>query len=206
MEIINKTQKSMKTERQILRRGWRMVALAAGVLFAGGNVFTSCTDYDLDERTPDGWGSSIYSWLDEQGNFTNTVRMIEDLGYKEVLAKTGSKTLFVADDAAYDRFFSNNSWGVASYDQLTVSQKKLLLFGSMLDNSMQLSTLPSVQGTPPTEGECMRRFASSSVYDSVSVLMPEQMRFRSSGRGSVRSACRLWIRKIRSSSPSLPRG
>ena len=92
MEIINKTQKSMKTERQILRRGWRMVALAAGVLFAGGNVFTSCTDYDLDERTPDGWGSSIYSWLDEQGNFTNTVRMIDDLGYKEVLAKTGSKT------------------------------------------------------------------------------------------------------------------
>lgn len=175
MEIINKTQKSMKTERQILRRGWRMVALAAGVLFAGGNVFTSCTDYDLDERTPDGWGSSIYSWLDEQGNFTNTVRMIEDLGYKEVLAKTGSKTLFVADDAAYDRFFSNNSWGVANYDQLTVSQKKLLLFGSMLDNSMQLSTLPSVQGTPPKEGECMRRFASSSVYDSVSVLMPEQM-------------------------------
>ena len=165
----------MKTERQILRHGWRMAALAAGVLLAGGSAFTSCTDYDLDERTPDGWGSSIYSWLDEEGNFTNTVRMIEDLGYKEVLAKTGSKTLFVADDAAYERFYRNNSWGVSGYEQLSISQKKLLLFGSMLDNSMQLSVLPSIQGNPPVEGECMRRYASSSVYDSVTVFNAELM-------------------------------
>lgn len=165
----------MKTERQILRRSRHLAVLAAGVLLAGSSAFLSCTDYDLDERTPDGWGSSIYSWLDEQGNFTNTVRLIEDLGYKEVLAKTGSKTLFVADDAAYERFYRNNSWGVSNYDQLSPSQKKLLLFGSMIDNSMQLSTLPSVQGTPPNEGECMRRFASSSVFDSVAVLTADQM-------------------------------
>lgn len=166
----------MKTERQIFRKSRHLAVLAAGVLLAGSSAFVSCTDkYDLDERTPEGWGSSIYSWLDEQGNFTNTVRMIEDLGYKEVLDKTGSKTLFVADDDAYERFYRNNSWGVGSYDQLSVSQKKLLLFGSMLDNSMQLSTLPSVQGTPPIEGECMRRYASNSVYDSVPVLTAEQM-------------------------------
>ena len=165
----------MKTEKQFWKRSRHLMMLVAGVLFAGGNTLTSCTDYDLDERNPEGWGSSIYSWLDERGNYTNTVRLIEDLGYKEVLAKTGSKTLFVADDAAYERFYSNNSWGVKSYDQLSQSQKKLLLFGSMIDNSMQLSTLPSVEGTPPTEGECMRRFASSSVYDSVAVLTAEQM-------------------------------
>lgn len=165
----------MKTERQILKQGRRLAVLAAGALFVGGSLLTSCTDYDLDERTPDGWGASIYSWLDGQGNYTNTVRMIEDLGYKEVLAKTGSKTLFVADDAAYERFYRNNSWGVSKYEQLSLSQKKLLLFGSMIDNSMQLSTLPSIQGTPPIEGECMRRFASSSVYDSVTVLNGNQM-------------------------------
>jgi len=166
----------MKTEKQILRKSRRLAMLAAGVLLAGGSAFTSCSDeYDLDERTPEGWGASIYSWLDEQGNFTNTVRLIEDLGYKEVLAKTGSKTLFVADDDAYSRFYQNNSWGVNSYEQLSLSQKKLLLFGSMLDNSMQLSVLPSIQGTPPVEGECMRRFASSSVYDSVTVINADLM-------------------------------
>ena len=155
-------------------------------------MLTSCSEYDLDERTPEGWGSSIYSWLQENGNYTNTVRMIDDLGYKEVLAKTGSKTLFVADDDAYKRFFQNNRWGVRSYEQLSTSQKKLLLFGSMMDNSMQLNSLPSVEGTPPREGECMRRFASNTPYDSVSVLNASQMpdnpywsRYKESGQPMV---------------------
>ena len=89
----------MKTKKHIWRFG-RHWMLAAGVLLAGGFVCSCEDEYDLDERTPDGWGASIYSWLDEQGNFTNTVRMIESLNYQDVLAKTGSKTLFVADDAA----------------------------------------------------------------------------------------------------------
>ena len=186
-----KIKNVMKTERQFWKRGRHWV-LASGVLLAGLGSMTSCSDYDLDERTPEGWGSSIYSWLDEQGNYTNTVRMIEDLGYREVLAKTGSKTLFVADDEAYERFFKNNSWGVHSYAQLSNSQKKLLLFGSMMDNSMQLNSLPSVEGTPPREGECMRRFASSTPFDSVAVLSAAQMpdnpywkRFRESGKQMV---------------------
>lgn len=191
----------MKSLRQISKQGQRRwplccgrkwsLAVAVGLL-AGGSLLTSCSDYDLDERTPDGWGSSIYSWLDEQGNYTNTVRMIDDLGYREVLAKTGSKTLFVADDAAYERFFRNNPWGVRSYQGLSTSQKKMLLFGSMIDNSMQISTLPSVEGTPPREGECMRRFASSTAYDSVAVLQPAQMpnnpywqRYRAAGSPMV---------------------
>lgn len=164
----------MKTERPFWKRNrhWMRVA---GALVVGCGSFVSCSDYDLDERTPDGWGSSIYSWMTEQGNFTNTVRMIDDLGYREVLAKTGSKTLFVADDAAYERFFKNNSWGVSSYEQLSSSQKKLLIYGSMIDNSIQVNNLSNVQGTPPTEGEAMRRFSSTSVYDSVPVLKPEEM-------------------------------
>ncbi len=140
-----------------------------------GVLLSSCNEYDLDERTPDGWGASIYSWLDNAGNYRNTVRIIDELGYRDVLAKTGSKTLFVADDDAYDRFFKNNNWGVKSYTDLSTSQKKLLLFGSMMDNSMQLGSLPSVEGTPPREGEAMRRFASSSTYDSVAVLTASQM-------------------------------
>ncbi len=170
----------------------RNMLFKACFMLAVGLTMNSCTQYDLDERDPEGWGASIYSWLVENGNYSNTVRMIDDLGYKEVLAKTGSKTLFVADDDAYARFFSNNSWGVRSYEQFSLSQKKLLLFGSMMDNSMQLNSLPSVEGTPPREGECMRRFASSTPFDSVAVLNANQMpdnpywaRYKASGKPMV---------------------
>ncbi len=192
----------MKTERLLNPEGlhakrfwmrgrhWKMWVVAMAL--AGGGLASSCSQYDLDERTPDGWGESIYSWLDDQGNYTTTVQMINDLGYSEVLSKTGSKTLFVADDAAYERFFRNNAWGVSSYGQLSTSQKKLLLFGSMMDNSMQISSLPSVEGNPPREGEAMRRYASSSPFDSVAVLSAGQMpdnpywrRYRESGKSMV---------------------
>ena len=134
----------------------------------GGSLLTSCNEYDLDERTPEGWDQSIYGWLDKAGNFRNTVRIIDDLGYRDVLDKTGSKTLFVADDEAYDRFFKNNDWGVKSYEDLSLAQKKLLLFGSMIDNSFQVQALSSTEG--PVEGNCMRRESSLSIYDSVAVM------------------------------------
>lgn len=112
----------MKTEKQFVRRS-RHWLLAGVVLMAGALGSTSCSEYDLDEETPAGWGSSIYSWLDGQGNYTNTVRIIDDLSYRNVLGKTGSKTLFVADDAAFERFYANNTWGVKSYKDLSESQK-----------------------------------------------------------------------------------
>ena len=161
-------KRRMKTERQIWKRGRHVMLATAAVLLSGGSALTSCSEYDLDERTPDGWSSSIYSWLDEQGNFTNTVRMINDLDYQDVLAKTGSKTLFVADDEAYERFFKNNSWGVKSYSGLSIAQKKMLLFGSMIDNSYQVQALSSTEG--PVEGNCMRRQSSLSIYDTVTVM------------------------------------
>ena len=154
----------MKTEKQLWKRG-RQLILAAGVLLVGSAVMSSCTDkYDLDEKSPSGFGSSIYGWLDESGNFTNTVRLIDDLGYREVLAKTGSKTLFAANDEAFDRFYKNNAWGVSNYDQLSLAQKKLLLYGSMIDNSIQINSLSTIEGTPLREGQCMRRFTALSAY------------------------------------------
>ena len=176
----------MKTNKKLLSASCKLLALGCWLLAVG------CSDYDLDEKTPEGWGSSIYSWLNEQGNYTTTVRMIDELGYHEVLAKTGSKTLFVADDEAYDRFFQNNRWKVRSYGDLSTSQKKLLLYGSMINNSIQLSNLSNVEGTPPREGECMRRYAASTIYDSVRVLKPQEMpnnpywaRYRESGNNMV---------------------
>ena len=171
----------MKTRKEF----W--IALLVGVF-----VLSSCQQYDLDENTPEGWGNSIYSWLDEQGNFTNTVRMINDLNYQEVLGKTGSKTLFVADDAAYDRFYGDNPWGVKRYEDLSLAQKKMLLFGNMIDNSIQLNSLSTIQGKPLKEGQAMRRFSALSEYDTIPVLKTQDMpdnkywkRHRDSGKDMV---------------------
>ena len=83
------------------------------------------------------------------------------------------RTLFVADDNAYARFFKQNKWGVSSYEGLTLAQKKLLLYGSMINNSCQVAYLSSSEG--PTEGDCMRRLTSQSEYDSIPLVAPSAM-------------------------------
>ncbi len=145
--------------------------LALGLAAAAG--LGSCDGYDLAERQPEWLGSSIYDYLSGEGRYTNMVRLIDDLNYKEVLSRTGSKTLFVADDEAFQRFFQKNDWGVRGYQDLTEAQKKMLLYGAMINNSCQVAYLSSSEG--PTEGDCMRRLSSGSIYDSVPVLKPSQM-------------------------------
>lgn len=155
-----------------VRAKWR-TAFTSVILSACLGGITSCSHYDLDEYDPEGWGSSIYNYLDESGNYTNTLKLINDLGLKDVLAKTGSKTLFVADDDAFDRFYANNEWGIKDYSQFTDSQKKMLLLGSMINNSYQVKDLASVEG--PVEGQSFRRISSMSVYDTVSVVKPQDL-------------------------------
>lgn len=152
--------------------------LAGCTMFAMG-LLSSCDGYDLAEKTPDWLGSSVYDYLNDDGNYTNMVKIIDDLNYKEVLAKTGSKTLFVANDEAFNRFYKTNSWGVKTYDDLTPAQKKLLLYGSMINNSCQVAYLSSSEASTenalPVEGDCMRRLTAVSEFDSVPVLTPDKM-------------------------------
>lgn len=173
-----------KLERHLSLSKWVGMAMIA----AGG--LSACEGYDLAKEEPSWLGASIYDYLKDEGNYTNLVRMIDDLGYKDVLAKTGSKTLFVADDDAFNRFYQNNTWGVCSYEGLTTAQKKLLLYGSMINNSCQVAYLSSSEG--PIEGDCMRRLTATSEYDSVPVILPSQMpdnpywaRYKESGNGIV---------------------
>lgn len=177
----NKSPKQMKKDKDLLKTGWQRLAMAIAVS-ASMVSFTSCTDkYDLDEHDPDGWGASIYSYLEGNGNYNTTIRLINDIGetYKDELAKTRSRTMFVADDEAYNRFFANNTWGVKRYEDLSLAQKKLLVLGSMIKNSYQVNNLSSIQevvdGRGPAEGLCMRRNSSVGLYDSIMVADPAKL-------------------------------
>ena len=146
------------------------------MLFVGGSL-QSCQDwfdvypYD-DPGDPEWLGASVYDFLKKgtkEHTYTNFVAIIDSLGEKETLAHTGSKTLFVADDEAFERFLNggNNAWGVASVAEMTKAQMKTILYNSMLDNAMLLDMLSSTGVETTKEGTCLRRWSSSKVVDTI---------------------------------------
>lgn len=155
-------------------------------MICGG--FTAChDDYDLDDEGnyPSWLGSSIYDALDNPasvvkddkqlltGTFKNYLRLIDDLDYKETMSRTGSKTVFAANDEAFARFFANNNWGVTKYEDLTVAMKKQLLNGSMLDNALLVEMLSNISGsgeTPIIYGMALKHKLAIELNDSVTLL------------------------------------
>ena len=142
----------------------------ACLLFVCATVQSCRDEYFYDDREPDFLGASIYEYLEEQGNFTLFLKVIEDLNYKEVLSKTGSKTLFVADDEAFLKGIKEE-WDFDSYAQLTPAHKRIILYNAMLDNAYLLelmSSTPALNETSePNIGRCLRQVTSSNVTDSI---------------------------------------
>jgi uncharacterized surface protein with fasciclin (FAS1) repeats len=159
----------MKTNKwRFNRRRVPVLFILVLFLFAGA----SCRDL-LENETPGWLGESIYTNLKNDGHFVNMTKLIDDLDYTDVLNKTRSSTLFVFDDDAFERFFRSNKLGVTSYSDLSMSQKKVLLFGNLLGNSYSLNMLSSTPG--PNYGDALRRDNSMSIYDSVTIMKPEEM-------------------------------
>lgn len=149
--------------------------LVGGAMLIASLGFYSCSDDALDRENDQPSGlNSLFGYVKDQGNFTNFVQLIKDLGEDEILAKTGSRTLFVADDAAFDEFFKSNPWNVRSYSELSLAQKKVLLYSAMIDNPYPTTLLSSAQpGSStggPVPGEVFRRVSSQSILDTVDVI------------------------------------
>ena len=151
-------------------------------------LMTSCVEKyeEVDAESKPSWlGSSIYAELKNpggnsklKGTFKTYLRLIDDLGYAETLNRTGSKTVFPANDEAFQRFFASNDWKVTDYSQLSTAQKKLLLYSSMLDNAMLLGMLPNVSnGTAePMKGYAVKHQTNLSVIDTIQHISgPEDM-------------------------------
>ncbi len=146
---------------------YRLTALLVGILL-GSSLFVSCVDENsYANKEPEWLGASIYDYLQTDGNYKTYVKLIDELGYTETLKKTGSKTLFVANDSAFTEFFKSNAWGVTSYEQLTLAQKKIMFNYCMINNAYTSDQLSNYNNGILQTGAAMRRETAISIYDSI---------------------------------------
>lgn len=166
----------------------KKVVLTAALF--GALLFYSCEDSFKDnyggideDKMPSWLGGSIYAELQSgnklTGKFTYYVRLIDDLGYSQILNQTGSKTIFPANDEAFERFFADNDWGVSSYEELTYAQKNVLLKSSMLDNALLTGMFSNVQSSAGsstvTQGMALKHPSNMSIIDSITFITPDEM-------------------------------
>lgn len=125
----------------------KKLILYASVVALG---LASCSkEYYVEEDNMPSWlGSSIYENLKTgnglDGTFNTYLRLIDDCKYAETLGRTGSKTIFPANDDAFAAFFAgDNKYGAKRYEDLTDLQKQEILFSSMLDNAILIGNISS---------------------------------------------------------------
>ena len=172
------------------RHSSRVVCLLA----ACGLMYACKDEFILDDEKPSWLNSSIYERLEQEGNYRTYLKLLADKDVNregerpltDVLSRTGSKTVFVANDSAWDAFFAANAklpegnpWHYAtSYEKLSRSQKKLLVHTSMLNNAIVMENLASSQSdgnNSPTRGEYMRRYTDVLVTDSITKLGADEL-------------------------------
>lgn len=148
------------------------------ILLGVSGMMASCVDkneeVDADSK-PEWLGGSIYEELKNPGGsglvgtFGNYLKLVDDLGYTETLNRTGSKTVFPANDEAFERFYKSNEWGVTSYEQLSLAQKKLLLYTSMIDNALLVGMLSNNSNglNDVAKGEVLKHETALSVIDTI---------------------------------------
>ena len=178
--------------KQIINLYKNMKKFIICITLVCAGMMTSCVDKyeEVDAEVKPEWlGGSIYEELQKAdqsrlvGTFNTYLKLVEDLDYASTLSRTGSKTVFPANDEAFARFFQDNSWGVKRYEDLSDAQKKLLLYSSMIDNALLVDMLSNVSnGSGVTKGLAVKHATSMNVIDSITHLygpadMPQNNRW-----------------------------
>lgn len=165
--------------------------LAFCLLFVG-SLTQSCQDhfdeYEYDDEEPAWLGASIYETLKNATgghSYSYYTRIIDSLGQKDVLLRTGSRTLFIVDDESFEKFFNAPEadkpagWkNVSRFEDLTNSQMRIILNSSMLNNAYLLEMMTSLPGSSDPQdsrGECLRRPSLSAGLDSIAFMTAEEM-------------------------------
>ena len=193
MNKLNTHQMQFKL-RPNLRHSLKALLIPAALL----TIPTGCKDdYVYDDKAPDNLGESIYAELKSRGDFSTMLRLIDDLGYAETLARTGSKTLFPANDKAFEKFFLDNPYGAHSYEELTPGQKRMIMNTAMVNMSYLAEMLSNIAGTDGANpGQAVRRNSAVTYLDdytrlteSPPVRLPLLGAFPRQGDSACRQRC-----------------
>jgi len=135
---------------------------------------TGCeSKFDGLVESPNWLGPNIYDYLQEQKDFTYTLRLIEDCGYKETMQRTGSVSLFVADDAAFERFFATNDLGVRKYEDMSQSLKYVIFRAGLLTNPYLTEKICDTESG--SSGQILRRTTALQILDTIPVVNGDDM-------------------------------
>ncbi len=146
----------------------------------------SCNDeYIFLEKDPVNVdGRSLYAILKGDNRFDVYVEMLQhtDSAYIEILNRTGSRTLFVPTDDAFEQFFQNNPYGIKSVKDMSNTLIKIFLSYYTLENAYVESALGSSKGSEgaPTEGNCLRRYTTFLSTDTIPYtnIYPDNAQFK----------------------------
>ncbi len=147
----------------------RKILIACLYVAFGLFLLGSCKDdYVYDNETPDWLGANIYEYLESSGKYKTYLALIDELGHGEALSRTGSKTLFPADDDAFARYFASlglHDDGPTLVRSLSNSEKNYLFNSSMLNMSYLSHMLSNVASDDIGGGEGMAlKHESSATY------------------------------------------
>ena len=134
----------------------------------------SCKDdYYYDDREPDWLGESIYQTLVDRGDFTYFLRIIDSCDYRDVLNRTGSKTMFVCCDSSFENFFKDNEYGITRFEDFTQSQLNGIKEYAIINDANLIELLSFDEGYEP--GQVMRRSTALDPLDMLSFEKGDQL-------------------------------
>jgi uncharacterized surface protein with fasciclin (FAS1) repeats len=108
-------------------------------------VFACCEENMEHYERPDYLAGPIYQQLEKEGRFENYLTLLDTIGYKNILNRTGYFTVLAPNDSAFNIFLQDK--GFVSLNQLdTVTMKQIVQY-SIIDNGYTRRTLAAYQSS-----------------------------------------------------------
>lgn len=146
-------------------------------------VFGGCRKKAFDDYygRPDNLQPPIYQVLQQRGNFTTLLAVIDKSGYKSTLSAAGYWTFFAPNDAAFQKYFTANN---TSLDKIDSTAARKLVTYCLVFNAFQTDHLADYQapaGWVPTSAFKRR----TAYYDGFYINATKDSVFLSSNRNAL---------------------
>ncbi len=160
----NRIDKQLTTAT-VMRRIFNSVFVIVTLLSI---LSTGCKKKAFDEfyGRPDTLAQPIYQVLQQKGNFKNLLACIDKAGYRDILGAAGYWTLFAPNDAAFQKYFTDQS--ISGIEKLDSAAAQSIVTYCLVYNAFTKAQLNDYQSNAGwvVNNAFRRRTANyTSVYD-----------------------------------------